>query len=187
MKNHHILQLSMIVLSFFLFSVSFSNVFSASMQSTASIDYTSIDAYIQGQMGKHGLKGVSLAITENDQIVYLQGYGTAGNNQPMTAQTPMYIGSQSKSFAGLAIAQLIQAGKIEPNAPVINYIPEFQNRRPRSLSKDHYLSSSASYQWIIRSRFHRSAPGRSNHPGLAGCPAESRINCTHWLNFSIFQ
>ncbi len=135
MKNHHILQLSMIVLSFFLFSVSFSNVFSASMQSTASIDYTSIDAYIQGQMGKHGLKGVSLAITENDQIVYLQGYGTAGNNQPMTAQTPMYIGSQSKSFAGLAIAQLIQAGKIEPNAPVINYIPEFRIADPEASQK----------------------------------------------------
>jgi CubicO group peptidase (beta-lactamase class C family) len=96
------------------------------MRSTPSIDYTSIDAYIQGQMKKHGLKGVSVAITEDDRIVYLQGYGTSGNKQSMTAQTPMYIGSQSKSFAGLAIAQLIQAGKIESNSPVINYIPEFR-------------------------------------------------------------
>ena len=108
------------------FSFNLSNVISATPQVNQSIDFDTIDTYIQGQMAKHGLKGVSVAITENDKIVYMQGYVTAGNNQPMTAQTPMYIGSQSKSFAGLAIAQLIQAGKIEPTAPVINYIPEFK-------------------------------------------------------------
>jgi CubicO group peptidase (beta-lactamase class C family) len=125
-----------LILVFIIFStLDLKNVISASPRANQAIDFTAIDTYIQGQMGKHGLKGVSLAITEDDQIVYLQGYGTAGNQQPMTVQTPMYIGSQSKSFAGLAIAQLIQAGKIEPNSPVINYIPEFKIADPEASQK----------------------------------------------------
>jgi len=44
----------------------------------------------------------------------------------MTAQTPMYIGSQSKSFTGLAVAQLIEQGKVKLNEPVQTYIPEFK-------------------------------------------------------------
>ncbi len=131
MKKYRMLKVSMLLL----LSLLFSNFMHASSQASGSIDYTSIDAYIQGQMRKHGLKGVSVAITENDQVVYMQGYGTAGNNQPMTAQTPMYIGSQSKSFAGLAIAQLIQAGKVELNTPVVDYIPEFSIADPEASQK----------------------------------------------------
>jgi CubicO group peptidase (beta-lactamase class C family) len=37
----------------------------------------------------------------------------------------MYIGSQSKSFTGLAVAQLIEQGKIKPNDAVQKYIPWF--------------------------------------------------------------
>lgn len=90
------------------------------------IDAASLDAWILAQMEKHGLKGVSLAIMQEEEIVYLQGYGMAGDSLPMTPQTPMYIGSLSKSFTGLAVAQLIAAGQIEPDAPVIQYIPWFQ-------------------------------------------------------------
>ena len=131
MKKYRLLKVSVILLLLLLFP----NFMLVSSQASGSIDFASIDTYIQGQMRKHGLQGVSLAITENDQIVYLQGYGTAGNNQPMTAQTPMYIGSQSKSFAGLAIAQLIQAGKVELNTPVVDYIPEFSIADPEATQK----------------------------------------------------
>lgn len=87
---------------------------------------TDLDEYIESQMSKHGLKGVALVVASGTEIVYLKGYGTAGNDRPMTPQTPMYIGSQSKSFTGLAIAQLIEQGKINPNDPVQKYIPWFK-------------------------------------------------------------
>ena len=90
------------------------------------IDYNRIDRYITAQMSKHGLKGISLAITEGEKIVYLQGYGTAGQGREMTPQTPMYIGSQSKSITSLAIAQLAEQGKVKLNDPVIKYIPWFK-------------------------------------------------------------
>jgi CubicO group peptidase (beta-lactamase class C family) len=94
--------------------------------SASEIDRDALDAYITAQMYKHGIRGISLAVTFKAEIVYLKGYGTAGKGRPMTPQTPMYIGSQSKSFTGLAIAQLIEQGKIRPNDPVQKYISWFK-------------------------------------------------------------
>jgi CubicO group peptidase (beta-lactamase class C family) len=65
-------------------------------------------------------------VTSKTEIVYLKGYGTAGDDRPMTPQTPMYIGSQSKSFTGLAIAQLIEQGLVSQSDPVQKHIPWFK-------------------------------------------------------------
>ncbi|MBN1667560.1 MAG: serine hydrolase [Anaerolineales bacterium] len=89
------------------------------------IDYAVLDAAVIAQIEKHGLPGVSLAVVVGDEIVYLQGYGTAGS-QPMTPQTQMFIGSQSKSLTALVIAQLAEQGRIELQAPVQEYIPWFR-------------------------------------------------------------
>ena len=62
---------------------------------------------------------------EDGQIAYLRGFGHAGK-QAVTPQTPMLIGSQSKSFTALAIAQLAEQGKIDLEAPVIDYLPWFK-------------------------------------------------------------
>ncbi len=43
----------------------------------------------------------------------------------MTSQTPMLIGSVTKSFTALAILQLVEAGRIELDAPVQHYLPWF--------------------------------------------------------------
>lgn len=93
---------------------------------TSGVDTAALDAAITAQMFKHGLPGVALAVVEGEEITYLKGYGSAGAGRPMTAQTPMLIGSQSKSFTALAIAQLAEAGKLDLNAPVRTYIPWFR-------------------------------------------------------------
>lgn len=94
--------------------------------SQSEFDAEALDAYITGQMQKHGIRGISLAVTSKTDVIYLKGYGTAGGDRPMTPQTPMYIGSQSKSFTGLAIAQLTEQGKIDPGKSVQTYIPWFR-------------------------------------------------------------
>jgi CubicO group peptidase (beta-lactamase class C family) len=92
----------------------------------ASTEQAALDTVIEAQMAKHGLPGVALAVIENNEIVYLKGYGTAGNGRSMTPQTQMLIGSQSKSFTALAIAQLAEQGKLDLIAPVQTYIPWFR-------------------------------------------------------------
>jgi len=101
-------------------------LFRANTVSAAQPDYSELDAIIAAQMQKHALPGVVIAVIEADEIVYLQGYGIAGRGRPMTPQTRMFIGSQSKSFTALAIAQLVDAGKLDLDAPVQAYIPWFR-------------------------------------------------------------
>ena len=89
------------------------------------VDFAALDAAIAAQMTKHGLPGAALAVVEGGEIVYLKGYGSAGR-RAMTPQTQMFIGSQSKSFTALAVAQLAEQGRLDLNAPVQNYIPWFR-------------------------------------------------------------
>lgn len=59
-------------------------------------DLDAIDQYVEEQMSANSLPGLALAITRGDEVLYLKGYGTAGNDQPMTPRTQLYIASLSK-------------------------------------------------------------------------------------------
>jgi CubicO group peptidase (beta-lactamase class C family) len=89
-------------------------------------DFSQIDGYLETQMAALHLPGISLVIVQADQIVHARGLGIADpSGRLMTSQTPMLIGSVTKSFTALAILQLVEAGKIELDTPVQHYLPWF--------------------------------------------------------------
>ena len=93
-----------------------------------------VDAYINETMRRLPVKGLSLAIVKGDQILYMQGYGTANTQgDPVTPQTPFLIGSVTKSFTALAAQQLAAAGKLDLEAPVQTYLPNFSTADPTSV------------------------------------------------------
>ena len=95
--------------------------------------YDGIDAYIEEQMQRLNIPGVSLAIVEDDQIVHLRGFGQARpSGETPTPQTPFFIGSLTKSMTALAVMQLVEAGKIEMDAPVQRYLPWFRVADPQA-------------------------------------------------------
>lgn len=142
MKNQHTyIVLSIISIVTIIVSAWITPV-EADASSPVGFDADALDAYISGQMAKHGIKGISITVTSKNEIVYLKGYGTAGGGRPMTPQTPMYIGSQSKSLTGLAIAQLIEQGKIKPNDAVQKFIPWFKvadEEASKQITVSHFL------------------------------------------------
>lgn len=89
-------------------------------------EFAEIDNYISSSMQQFNIPGVALAITQGDEITHSKGFGTAGKGQSVTADTPFYIGSQSKSFTALAIMQLVEQNKLALDAPVQTYIPWFK-------------------------------------------------------------
>lgn len=92
----------------------------------ATLPVEQIDAYIKAQMEAARIPGMAVAIVKDHQIVHAQGFGTAdGDGRPVTPETPFIIGSTSKSFTALAIMQLVEAGKIDLDAPVQRYLPWF--------------------------------------------------------------
>ncbi len=98
---------------------------------SSSTSYAAIDAYIEGQMSRLKIPGVSLAIVEGDRIVHLHGFGCArpGGETP-APNTPFFIGSLTKSITALAVMQLVEAGKVELDAPVQRYLPWFRVADP---------------------------------------------------------
>lgn len=96
-------------------------------------DLAAIDTYIMAQMQAQRLPGLALGIVHGKQIVHLRGFGVATpQGRPVTPQTPMVIGSLTKSFTALAIMQLVEAGKLELDAPVQRYVPWFSLADPNA-------------------------------------------------------
>lgn len=81
-------------------------------------DFAAIDAYVEGERQAARVPGLALGIVHGDQIVHLKGFGIAEpSGRPITAQTPFIIGSTTKSMTAVAIMQLVEAGKVELDAP----------------------------------------------------------------------
>ena len=92
-----------------------------------------VDAYVEQQMRRLNIPGASLAIVEGDRIVHLRGFGRArpGGEGP-TPQTPFFIGSLTKSITALAVMQLVEAGKVDLDAPVQCDLPWFRVADPQA-------------------------------------------------------
>lgn len=89
-------------------------------------NFAPIDAYVVAQMTDLGIPGMALGLVQDGQINYLAGFGvTDSSGRAVTPQTPFRIGSVTKSFTALAVMQLVEAGKIDLDAPVQEYLPWF--------------------------------------------------------------
>jgi CubicO group peptidase (beta-lactamase class C family) len=89
------------------------------------IDIPALDAFLERKRRALRQPGLAVAVVSNGRIIYLRGLGAAAPGRVMTPQTPFIVGSLSKSFTALAALQLVEAGKLELDAPVVQYIPWF--------------------------------------------------------------
>lgn len=75
-------------------------------------------------MDEGDIPGLSVVmIRGNEQLIKSYGYADLRSRQRVTPRTLFEIGSCSKAFTALAVADLVQQGKIKPDAPVSSYIP----------------------------------------------------------------
>jgi CubicO group peptidase (beta-lactamase class C family)/D-alanyl-D-alanine dipeptidase len=88
--------------------------------------------FIEEQMSLAGIPGISVAIVDDQQIVWAQGFGLADPKEkiPATADTVYRIGSVSKLFTDIGIMQCVERGEIDLDAPVSKYLPDFQPKNP---------------------------------------------------------
>jgi CubicO group peptidase (beta-lactamase class C family)/D-alanyl-D-alanine dipeptidase len=99
-------------------------------------DYTEVvDAlrpFIQRQMTEKELPALSIAIIDDQQIVWAQGFGMADpkSKTPATAETVYRIGSVSKLFTDIAIMQMVERGELNLDAPITDYLPNFHPKNP---------------------------------------------------------
>ncbi len=90
-------------------------------------DFAAVDSYVADILQRFPIPGLSVAIVEGDRVLYLKGYGQANmDGDRVTPQTPFVIGSITKTFTALAVRQLQRDRRLDLDAPVQDYIPEFQ-------------------------------------------------------------
>ncbi len=81
--------------------------------------------------GKASSAGV--AVLDDGEVVYSEGFGMADREKslPVTTETIFNMGSISKTFVSTAVMLLVDEGKVELDAPVVRYLPEFRMEDPR--------------------------------------------------------
>jgi CubicO group peptidase (beta-lactamase class C family) len=93
----------------------------------AGSNFAEIERFVQDEMAAQRIPGLALGIVEGGRIAYMRGFGSADDSgSNVTPQTPFIIGSVSKSFTALAVMQLVEANRIELDAPVQRYLPWFR-------------------------------------------------------------
>ena len=84
-----------------------------------------VDDFVQGQMQRHRIPGVSLAICRDGQLVRATGYGLANVelDVPVKPETVFQTGSVGKQFTAMAVMMLVDEGKLGLDDPIVNYFP----------------------------------------------------------------
>ncbi|HEY2945429.1 MAG TPA: serine hydrolase domain-containing protein, partial [Vicinamibacteria bacterium] len=99
-------------------------------------DYAAIAERLSGlineQLADKKLPAVSIALVDDQQIVWAQGFGYADPDvkRPATADTVYRVGSVSKLFTDIGMMRLAEQGQIDIDAPVTRYLPDFRPKNP---------------------------------------------------------
>ena len=86
--------------------------------------FAAVDDHVRREMATSAVPGLVVGIARHGQVVHLAAFGLAGpDGQPMTTHTGVVIGSVGKSLTALAVRQLVEAGRLDPEARVGRYLP----------------------------------------------------------------
>ena len=97
---------------------------------------------------KEGLHiGAQVYVSHQGKIVADFGVGEARPGVPMDAGSMMIWWSSTKPTAAVAIGQLWEQGKIDIEAPVIDYIPEFAPNGKDSVTLRHVLTHTGGFRF----------------------------------------
>jgi CubicO group peptidase (beta-lactamase class C family) len=86
-----------------------------------------LDNYIAEKRMAFEDEGLSISVISENDLLFLKGYGYA-DKETLTPATPLTlfcVGSVSKLFTGIAVMQLVEQGRIDLDAPLETYIPDF--------------------------------------------------------------
>jgi D-alanyl-D-alanine carboxypeptidase len=82
-----------------------------------------IDNYVQSEMKRQHIPGLSFAIVKNGEVIHAQGYGLANVelNVAATPETVYHLASISKTFTAMGIMLLIEEGKVRLSDKITRY------------------------------------------------------------------
>jgi CubicO group peptidase (beta-lactamase class C family) len=117
-----LLLLSILVVSPVIVSAQKSDFF---ISNGRKVDIRTFDEGIEKMLDETGIPGVSLAIIEDNKIVYtnVYGYKKSDKKEKINSNTVFEAASQSKSYLVYVAYKLVDAGLLDLDKPMYQYLP----------------------------------------------------------------
>ena len=93
--------------------------------------FEQLASLVAEKMTEYGVPGVAFGVLKNGRLT-MRAFGVtnADNSQPLTTDTVFPIASISKTVTATAIMRLVEQGKLDLEAPIQRYLPEFAVKDP---------------------------------------------------------
>ena len=109
-------------------------VFALALTASAAISAppAEFDARVESLRQSTGGVGMAIAIVEDGKTTFARGYGVRklGSFEKVDADTIFLTGSTGKAFTSVALATLVDAGKLKWDDRVVDRLPGFQMYDP---------------------------------------------------------
>jgi D-alanyl-D-alanine carboxypeptidase len=105
-----------------------------------------IESFIAGLLPHSNAPGVVVALTDRERLLggVAVGFADVAAGRPVQLDDRFQIGSISKSFAAIIALQEVEAGRLDLDAPVTDYVPWFEVRsRFAPITTHHLLTHTA--------------------------------------------
>src|SRR5437762_3413767 len=90
-----------------------------------------IDAAVEAWRSDSQAPALSVAVVTDNKIVFSKGYGLADLEKkvPARSDTVYRLASLTKSLTAVAVMQLVEAGKLDLDAPIQKYWPSYPQKQ----------------------------------------------------------
>lgn len=100
---------------------------------------------LRGAVERDEIVGAVVLVARDGRVVAHEAIGRRDQelDLPMAPDTIFYMASNTKALVAAAIARLHDQGRLDIDAPVRQYIPEFDNARARDITIRHLLTNTS--------------------------------------------
>jgi len=101
--------------------------FSKTLAPLADRDYGKLEVMLENARKTWNVPGLAVGIVHKGKVVFAKGFGTCtqDKNDPVNENTNFGVASNTKAFTAVAIAMLVQEGKLKFEDKVIDHLPWF--------------------------------------------------------------
>lgn len=91
-----------------------------------------IDSVIVNEMRTQNIPGLAVAVIQNDVVTHIKGYGYQDEDRqiPVTRETLFRWASISKTFTGVMAMRLYEAGHLDLDTDIRDYLPTWSANNP---------------------------------------------------------
>jgi CubicO group peptidase (beta-lactamase class C family) len=114
-----------------------------------------VETRIRAAMERLGIPGLQAAVVTERRLRWSGAYGTADleNSVPVRTETVFRLASVTKPMTATAVLQLVEAGKVDLDAPIQRYVPAFPPKQ-WPVTVRHLLSHQSGVRNWTEEEFH---------------------------------